>query len=278
MKIGCIIQARMTSSRLPGKVLLPLPQGGPVSVLEHVVSRVRKSRHIQTVIIATTVKPTDDPLVELGRRLDAPVFRGSEEHVLSRYALCAQEHALDLVVRVTSDCPCIDWEILDELIDRHLAEKNDYTSNTLQRSFPHGVDAEVVTATALQEAFEQATEKYEIEHVTPFFYKSHPERFRIGHMVADTARAGAKIRITLDAPEDYVLLQAVFDLIGDPLAFTTADVVALFARHPWLTEINLQIQQKAVCRNLEEELTEAFRLLKKQDLHRAAAHLQDRAS
>jgi len=265
----------MTSSRLPGKVLLPLPQGGPATVLDHVVARVSKARSIDQILIATTINPTDDPLVRWCEGKGLPVFRGSEDNVLSRYALCAREHGLSRVVRVTSDCPCIDWEILDELVACHEADGSDYTSNTLSRSFPHGVDAEVVNADVLQEAFEQATEKYETEHVTPYVYKTHPERFRLGRLEADPARRGPQIRITLDTPDDYLLLRAVFDLLGDPLTFVTADIVRLFAQRPWLQEINGRVQQKAVCGNLDEELAEAMRLLKAQDLDRAVAFLRE---
>ena len=277
MKTGCIIQARMTSSRLPGKVLLPLPQGGPSTVLELVVERVAKAHSIDETIIATTANSTDDPLVQWCEQKGIAVFRGSEEHVLSRYALCAREHGLSRVVRVTSDCPCIDWQILDELVALHETAGNHYTSNTLYRSFPHGVDAEVVDADVLQEAYEQATEKYETEHVTPYVYKSHSDKFRIGRLEADAVRKGPQIRITLDTPEDYLLLRAVFDLLGDPLAFTTANIVQLFTQKSWLLELNGRVQQKVVCKDLEEELAEAFRLLKTQDLDRAAEFLREHA-
>lgn len=273
-KTGCIIQARMTSSRLPGKVLLPLPGTRSLPVLEAVIDRVRKSALIDTVIIATTVNSTDDPLVERCDALGIPAFRGSEDHVLSRYAECALEHKLDHIVRVTSDCPCVDWEILDTLISLHLREKNDYTSNTLTRSFPHGVDAEVFTANTLSEAMAQATEKYEVEHVTPYIYKSHPERFQIGELIADESLYAPHIRITLDTREDYLLLRAVYDLLGDHHTFSTADVVRLFSKHPWLGEINSHVQQKALCSSLEEEIEEGLRLLRRQDLNRAANYLE----
>ncbi len=277
MKTGCIIQARMTSSRLPGKVLLSLPQGGPATVLDQVVARVSKARSIDQILIATTVNVTDDPLVHWCGKQGVAVFRGSEDHVLSRYALCARENGLSRVVRVTSDCPCIDWELLDELVALHETAGNHYTSNTLDRSFPHGVDAEVVNTDVLQEAFEKATEKFETEHVTPYVYKSHPEKYRIGRLEADAARRGPQIRITLDTPEDYLLLRAVFDLLGDPLTFVTADIVRLFTERPWLLELNGRVQQKAVCGNLDEELAEALRLLKTQDLNRAAEFLREHA-
>ena len=244
-------------------------------MLDHVITRVSKARSIDQTIIATTVNQTDDHLANWCTRNGIAVFRGSEDHVLSRYALCAREYELSRVMRVTSDCPCIDWEILDELVALHEANGNQYTSNTLARSFPHGVDAEVFNADVLQEAFEQATEKYEIEHVTPYVYKTHPEKFRIGQLDADLIRRGPQIRITLDTPEDYLLLRAIFDLLGDPALFTTADIVRLFAEKPWLIEINNRVQQKVVCKNLEEELNEAMRLLTIQDLKKAHKFLLD---
>ena len=277
MKIGAIIQARMASCRLPGKILLPLPHGGPATVLEQVILRASKSKRVDEIVVATTDDPSDEPLVRFCESRGLKVFRGSEDNVLSRFVFCAQKYGMDMVVRLTGDNPCVDWQLIDELVETHLNEKNDYSTIVLSSSFPHGISAEVITLDALSVAHERATQPYEIEHVTPFFYKTCPGDFRIGLIQADPPRTGPHIRVTLDTPEDYLLLRAVFDLLGDPLAFTTADVVRLFTQKPWLLELNGRVQQKVVCKNLEEELAEALRLLKTQDLNRAAEFLREHA-
>jgi len=275
MKIGAIIQARMASCRLPGKILLPLPHGGSATVLDQVILRVSKSKRVDEIVVATTDNPSDEPLVRFCEGRGIQVFRGSESNVLSRFVFCAQKFGMDHIVRLTGDNPCVDWQLIDELVETHLNEKNDYSSIVLSSSFPHGISAEVITHTALADANERATQPYEIEHVTPFIYKTCPGDFRIGVIQADPARTGPHIRVTLDTPEDYLLLRAVFDLLGDPLTFLTADIVRLFTEKPWLLEINGRVQQKTVCRNLEEELAEALRLLKAQDLNLAAEYLRD---
>lgn len=276
MNIVCIIQARTTSTRLPNKVLLSLPYESEITVLEQVISRVKKSKLITDIIVATTVNRTDDAIEELCSKLKINVYRGSEDNVLERYYLSAKEYKSDLVVRITSDCPCIDWEIIDSLIEKHLEEKNDYTSNTLIRTFPHGVDSEVFTFKVLEEAYLNAKEKFEIEHVTPYIHKTNRDKFKIGILEANELLKSPKIRITLDTKEDYDLLCAVYDYLYDKNNFfTTIDIVNLFKEKSWLYRINGDIIQKEVCKNLDEEIEESLKLLDKQDLNRAHKYLKE---
>ena len=139
MKIVAIIQARMTSTRLPKKVLLSLPEGSNVTVLEQVVKRVRQIRQVDEIIVATTVLPTDDPIVGLAHKVGFKVYRGSEEDVLGRYYEAAKQANADHVVRITSDCPCVDINIISDVIQAHLETKSDYTSNTLNPKDPLGI-------------------------------------------------------------------------------------------------------------------------------------------
>ncbi|MBN2725413.1 MAG: glycosyltransferase family protein [Deltaproteobacteria bacterium] len=273
MKTGCIIQTRMTSSRLPGKVLLPLLVNDSKTVLEHVITRIKKAKKIDDVIIATTTNDTDLPIVEFCENHSVKYFRGSEDNVLSRYYQTAKAYNLSKIVRVTSDCPCVDWNVLDELITLHENEKNDYTSNTLERTFPHGIDAEVFDFEILEEAYLNANQKYETEHVTPYIYKTHPDNFKIGQLKADEKRYGPEIRITLDTREDYTLLQGVFDLLASE--FTTVDIIKLFTEKPWLRGINSRIVQKKVLGTLDEELEECISLCKTQDLLKAAKFITE---
>ena len=276
MNIVCIIQARTTSSRLPNKVLLSLPYGSNKTVLEQVIKRVKKSKLINKVVVATTLNETDDQIEKLCQNFNIACSRGSENNVLSRYYQAARENNAELVVRITSDCPCIDAEIIDELIEKHLKEKNDYTSNSLIRSYPHGLDCEVFSFRLLEEAFNNATEKFEKEHVTPYIYKTNKAKFKIGYLVLKDSKEYEKIRITLDTKEDYTLLCSVYDyLYKENRTFKCSDIVKLFEGKPWLYNINSSIEQKKTCSNLEEEIEEALRLLNKQDLNRAEKYLKE---
>ncbi|MGL5541524.1 MAG: cytidylyltransferase domain-containing protein [Erysipelotrichaceae bacterium] len=271
MKIVCIIQARTTSSRLPNKVLLPLPFLGSTSVLEQVVHRVQKATRIDEVVLATTTNASDDPIMQLANKIGLVCYRGSEDHVLQRYYEAAKHVQADLVVRVTSDCPCIDPHVLDAVVEKHLREQNDYTSNNRIPTFPHGLDLEVFTFDALETAYRNATLKIEIEHVTPYIYKTHAQDFTIGNL--ENTVHTHNLRVTLDTPQDYTLLCALFDLL--PSDFGKDDIETLFESKPWLSRINQEVDNKVVCSSLQEELQEAKRLLQKQDLHRVLAYLKE---
>lgn len=274
-KIVCIIQARTTSSRLPNKVLLPLPYGGGKTVLENVVKRVQKSKYISNVVIATTVNKTDDLIEEFCRKNKVDVYRGSEENVLSRYYETAKIFGAEKIVRITSDCPCIDYKVLDDLIEKHIKEGNDYTTNSLKRSYPHGLDCEIMNFDILEEAFHNAKEKFEIEHVTPYIYKSNSHKFKVGHLI--NKEDNHDIRVTLDTKEDYNLLCSVFDnLYSEDSYFGMDKIVTLFEKKPWIKSLNNNIEQKKICNSLEEELLEAIKLVEKQDLDRVKKVLEDR--
>lgn len=277
MNIVCIIQARTTSSRLPNKVLLNLPYNGDKTVLEQVINRVKKSKYINKIIVATTTNKTDDKIEILCKNLQINCFRGSEDNVLSRYYEAATKYGTDLIVRITSDCPCIDPEILDELIEKHLNEKNDYTSNSLVRTFPHGLDCEIFLYKVLKEAYENAKERFEFEHVTPYVYKINKNKYKIGQLLLNKNKEYSKIRITLDTKEDYILLCEVYDnLYSNNKYFSCEDIINLFEEKKWLYLINNSIEQKRVCNSLEEEIEEAVKLLNKQDLNRAEKYLKEK--
>lgn len=277
MNIVCIIQARTTSSRLPNKVLLNLPYNGDKTVLEQVINRVKKSKYINKIIVVTTTNKIDDKIEILCKNLQINCFRGSEDNVLSRYYEAATKYGTDLIVRITSDCPCIDPEILDELIEKHLNEKNDYTSNSLVRTFPHGLDCEIFLYKVLKEAYENAKERFEFEHVTPYVYKTNKNKYKIGQLLLNKNKEYSKIRITLDTKEDYILLCEVYDnLYSNNKYFSCEDIINLFEEKKWLYLINNSIEQKRVCNSLEEEIEEAVKLLNKQDLNRAEKYLKEK--
>lgn len=268
MNIVCIIQARATSSRLPNKVLLNLPYNGNKTVLEQVINRVKESKYINKIVVATTINETDNKIEKLCESLQISCFRGSEDNVLSRYYEAATKYKADLIVRITSDCPCIDYKIIDKLIELHLNNNNDFSSNNQVHSFPHGLDCEVVNYNILVEVFKNATEKCEKEHVMPYIYISNPNKYKIG--ILKDKNNNHDIRITLDTKEDYVLLCLIYDFLYEKDHYFDKDmVIKLFQRKNYLYEINKNIEQKKVCKNLTEEIEEAKKLLKKQDLNKA---------
>lgn len=263
MRFGIIIQARTSSTRLPAKVLKKLPENGGRTVLEHVTGRCLKTS-ADEVIIATTTEAADKAIYDAAAKIGARAFRGSENDVLGRYYLAAKESGLDAVMRITSDCPCHDPALLDSMITRFKESSTDYLSNTLTRTYPHGLDAELFTFAALEKAYEEAELKPYREHVTPYLYKSGLFKTEQFTQSSDTSH----LRVTLDTPEDYALLCAVFSFLGDD--FGLSELEKLYADNPWLSLINKTVVQKKIFTSLDEEILEAVRLLEKQDMLNAA--------
>ncbi len=244
MKIVAIIQARMGSTRLPGKVMKSLCGH---SVLAHVIYRARACHLVDEVVVATTTAPADDLIEAECRRVGATVFRGSEEDVLARYYHAACTVDADVVVRITSDCPLFDPQVLEEMLSRFLGgggdvDFPDYFSNTLTRTYPRGLDAEIFTFAALERAFDEAEEPFEREHVTPYFYQQ-PDLFSTDGLTND--RDWSEYRWTLDAEDDWTLIEEIYTRLFSPgRLFTTGEVVALMDRHPELVLLNAHVEQK----------------------------------
>ncbi len=275
MKTGVVIQARMSSTRLPGKVLKPLPWDSHDTVLQQVIRRCQAAVGVDEVIIATSDAPEDQAIVDVARSEDVPCVRGHLDNVLQRYVLATEQFALDTVVRVTSDCPCIDPTILTALLDLHTAEKADYTSNGASHSFPHGLEAEVVRGSLILMAGQQAKTSFEQEHVTPWVHTTIADQIHKAVLQASPELRAPDIRITLDTPSDYALLCSVFAaLYPENPYFDTAAIIALFARQPWLKDINHHVRQKIFNPSWEQERQEAVQLLRLQELPRAAAALE----
>jgi len=231
-KVLAIIQARMGSSRLPGKVLLPLENK---SVLEHVVERTKKSKHIHQVVVATTVAEGDDPVYELMREKKIPIFRGSECDVLDRYYQCALAFGADHVVRITADCPLIDPEVIDRVVEAHLQHGNDYTSNVLTPTFPDGEDVEIMKMEVLKEAWEKASLASQREHVTQYII--HEERYCKENIVHEENLGS--LRWTLDTADDFLLIRRIYEAlyVGDP-CFNMKQVLSLLEEKPDLLQLN----------------------------------------
>ncbi|HET9308929.1 MAG TPA: glycosyltransferase family protein [Candidatus Sulfotelmatobacter sp.] len=240
MKTVAIIQARMGSTRLPGKVLKDL---AGATVLARVVSRVRRARLIDDVLVATTDRPADDALVAECRKCSVAVSRGAQEDVLDRYYRAAQLVRAEIVVRITSDCPLIEPEITDKTIAAFLDARPDYASNALQRTYPRGLDTEVMSLDALARAWKEAQKPHEREHVTPYIYE-HPEKFRTLSVPGNADYSSH--RWTLDTPEDLEFLRAIYARLNNHTTFSWRQVLDVVDREPELMDLNRFVMQKAV--------------------------------
>lgn len=245
MKIVAIIQARMGSTRLPGKVMMKI---SGKTVLEHVITRVKQSKFINEIIIATTVKSDDDAIVEESKRLGVNYYRGSEDDVLSRYYYAAEEYNADVVIRITSDCPLIDPEILDQMICKfknlYNDNKVDYLSNTIERTFPRGLDAEIFSFKILEEAFHNAEKTYEKEHVTPYIYEN-PDIFKLVGYKNNIDYSDH--RWTLDTPEDFEFIKKIYGSLynNNNNKLIRFDYIINYLKlYPEYLQINSNIDQK----------------------------------
>ncbi|MCI0520592.1 MAG: glycosyltransferase family protein [Chloroflexi bacterium] len=244
MKIAAIIQARMSSSRLPGKVLLDLA-GQPM--LARVVERTRRARTVSEVIVATTTDLADDAVEAFCLQRGYACRRGSLHDVLDRYYQAARLAAADAVVRITADCPVIDPQVVDKTVNGFLSGEPpyDFAANRLPppwgRTYPIGLDTEVCTFAALETAWREAVLPHQREHVMPFFY-DNPQRFRVLHVNHDVDYGA--LRWTVDTAEDLEMLRQIFARFDGRDDFSWLDVLALLEREPQLAQINAAVQHK----------------------------------
>jgi spore coat polysaccharide biosynthesis protein SpsF len=233
--IGCIIQARMGSSRLPGKVLMKIDK--KYTVLEYVIKQISQSKLVNKVIIATTNLEQDDVIQKVANELGIECFRGSSDNVLDRYYECAKKFSLNNILRITSDCPLIDPGIVDKVIEKYLTKDFDYVSNTLIRTFPIGMDSEIFSFDVLEKSWQNASLLSEKEHVTPYMINKK-NGFRLGN-IKNELNVG-QLRLTLDRIEDYELIKKIVKKIGRRPIFMK-DVLKLFSEEPELVKINAHI-------------------------------------
>ncbi|HZR22186.1 MAG TPA: glycosyltransferase family protein [Vicinamibacterales bacterium] len=243
MKTVPIIQARMTSSRLPGKILKPI-LGRPM--LELLIERLRRAKHVDDVVVATTSRPTDDPVEELCARIGAGCFRGSEDDVLDRVLGAAHAHAVDLIVEITGDCPLIDPTVVDRLVEMYHEGGADYVANVLTRTYPRGLDTQVFPTSVLEDVARLTNDPVDHEHVSLYIYE-HPERFRLRNLESGLPERYWSLRLTVDTPQDFALITAIYEALYPAHPdFALADVIALLDRRPDLVALNADIQQKPV--------------------------------
>jgi spore coat polysaccharide biosynthesis protein SpsF len=244
MSVICIIQARMGSSRLPGKVLEKI---GETPMLEKVVIRLRRARTLDAVVVATTDDPRDDQLVDFCRERGIAVSRGSVFDVLDRFHTVLDSYPeADIVVRVTADCPFVDPEIVDQAVDALRAKGLDFVANRLpppaSRTYPVGLDVEVSTATALRRAWLEALAPHQREHVMPYLYDT-PGRFAVS--VFQWAEDLQQFRWTVDEPRDLEVVR-LLDKLSGPEPFGWRRVLEVARAHPEIQELNITARQKAL--------------------------------
>jgi spore coat polysaccharide biosynthesis protein SpsF len=244
MKKVVIIQARTGSTRLPGKVMTNL---FGKTILGHIISRIKISSLIDDMIVATTSAKRDDVIVEETEKYDVRCFRGSEEDVLSRFYFASKSIKTNIIVRITADCPLLDPYVIDTMLNkfhelRSGGVKVDYLSNTLERTYPRGLDVEIFSRASLERAYKEALEPYEREHVTPYLYR-HPELFYLYSFKNNEDLS--HYRWTLDTVEDWTFISEVYArLYNGKNIFTTKDVLELLRREPKLIEINSSVKQR----------------------------------
>ncbi len=202
--ILAIIQARMSSSRLPGKVMKPI-LGEPM--LFRQIERVKRSKLIDQLVVATSIESSDDDVAKFCKDIKVSCYRGSLDDVLSRYYHVAKQFHLDYVVRLTADCPLADPNIVDEVISFALKERFDYVSNAINRTFPVGLDVEAMTFSCLEEVYHKATTSYDREHVTSYIY-NNSSLYKIGSYTGDWDLGDW--RWTVDTPEDYEFAKIIY--------------------------------------------------------------------
>lgn len=239
--VAAIIEARMRSTRLPGKVMMPLV-GKPS--LELMVERVKRASLIDKIVMATTTNRADDVIVDLCRKLNIAFYRGSEEDVLKRVVEAGQKFSTDIIVRTTADCPLVDWRIADHLIRLYQSGDCDYVSNVIERSFPLGFDVEVFSFKKLAEIEDKTTEKIYREH-PPYYFYTHPRKFHLENWKAKGKMYWPDLRVTLDTREDYIVLTKIFkELYPLNPDFSAGDVIGLMRQHPEWVAINSQIKHR----------------------------------
>ena len=239
-RVVAIVQARMGSTRLPGKTLADL---GGMPVIDRVLHRVARANLVADRVVAITDLPVDDPLETHLADAGESVVRGAEDDVLSRFGKAAEQFPADAYLRVTADCPLIDPQVIDDVVSAFWSGDFDYCSNVLVRTYPIGMDCEVVSAEVLWAAVAEAVDPVEREHVTPFVY-GRPERFRLRNVEAPAWANRPDLRLTVDEANDLELLRRVIDELGpDP---SLREVLQLLDRRPDIGRTNSDVEHRHV--------------------------------
>ena len=243
MKTVAIVEARMTSTRLPGKHMLPI-LGKPM--LELLIERLKRANFLNQIVVATTQNPTDDVIEQLAHSIGVGCFRGSEDDVLDRVLRAAHANEAEVIVEITGDCPLIDPIVLDQVIQIYLTNNVDYVSNGLKMTYPRGMDVQVFSTAVLEKVARLTLDSIDHEHVSLYIYE-HPEIFTLFNVESDLPEKYWDVRLTVDTQEDFQLIKAIYELLypQNP-TFTLYDIVDLLKKRNVLLELNRNIKQKKV--------------------------------
>jgi spore coat polysaccharide biosynthesis protein SpsF len=234
--ILAILQARFSSSRLPGKVLKPILDK---PMLLHQIERIQNSKRIDKLVVATSTEKSDDGIEKMCLDNNIEVFRGNLDNVLNRFYQCAKLYNPEHVVRLTGDCPLADWQAIDQTIQYHIKGKYDYVNNRSKPAFPDGLDVEVITYSALKSACDNAVFPSEKEHVT-LYVRHRKNKFKLGYF--HSTKDLSHMRWTVDEPEDFILVEKIYkNLYKDNPKFLMKDVLELLNNQPELLKINSHI-------------------------------------
>lgn len=243
MKTTAIIEARMTSSRLPGKVMRPILEK---PMLQLLIERLEHAKTLDKIIIATTTNKEDTSIEELSKTLNVGCYRGSEDDVLDRVLQAAVTSGTDIIVEITGDCPLIDPGVIDTLVTIYHSGTYDYVSNVLKRTFPNGLDTQVFSTKTLQKVAQLTDDPVDHEHVSLYIYE-HPAIFSLYNHESDIAEKYWDLRLTVDTQEDFLLISTIFNrLYPSNPDFRLSDIITLIEKEPELLQINQNIQQKPV--------------------------------
>jgi spore coat polysaccharide biosynthesis protein SpsF len=238
-----IIEARMTSSRLPGKVMLEC-QGRPM--LGHMIERLKRARTLDGIVVATTTNAADDVLEDLAHKHGVGCFRGSEGDVLDRVLQAAHKFNVDVIVETPGDCPCIDWTILDDVVEAYRERRHDYVSNNLKPSYPGGMDVQVFSTAVLEDVARRTDDPVDHEHVSLYIYR-HPEIYKSSNVEAPEDQRDPGFKFLLDTSRDFELICATYDaLYPTKPDFTCRDIIGLMRHRPYLQVINADVQRTKV--------------------------------
>ncbi len=248
-KIAAIVQIRVDSTRLPEKALSDI-LGKPMTL--RLLERLQKSELIDEIIVATTEEKTDDKLVKIVKENNFKIFRGSTEDVLDRYYQAAKQNNIDIIVRITGDCPLVDPEIVDSIVKYFLDNIFDYVSNTIKPTYPDGICVEVFSYKPLEKTWNDARLMSEREHVTPYITK-HPEKFKIKNF--ENTEDLSDLRWTVDEPNDLEFVREIYKrLYNKNNVFHMRDVLKLLEKNPELKNINSGIKRnEGYLKSLKED-------------------------
>jgi len=244
-KVGVIVQARMGSTRLPGKILLELDENE--KILDVLIKRLKLSKNLNKIIIATTPDERNSAIVETAKEHNVSFFIGSEDDVLERYFFAAKEFELTVIVRVTSDCPFVDPYIMDEMIEFYINNDYDYVKNFDEKTqYTRGFEIEIINFNILKQLYSQAKSRPEREHVT-YYIRTHHDLFKIFNFQTENLNQIEGLRLTIDTKEDLLICREIYEKMkkkGKPLNFSLLDIYELINEKPELMNINKHVQHK----------------------------------